>query len=326
MGAGAKSLNYFQSARFFIILMYFSAMKTLRIYLILLLSVYSFQALANTSFLRINNGVNLHIGVYEAYGAAKMDAIYLPGYADVFTNHEELFDNLNQQGIRVISFDYPNHGKTEVTIWNDLNLTTFTELASYVEEVEQKTREDKTRPLALIGWSTGGLLATRILQGLGSLNKTRKITHAALITPGVSVYTCVGDKLCTITNRTLTHDQNLMDRPISPLTPLTRPKFGAALMLNAHKSWENALPSKTKTLVFVAGDKTDKYAKSPQIKKWVEKQRSKFSSPVRAIQCNDAFHEMHNETNYYGGDQTKNNITNFLKNKIVKVQGRCRSF
>ncbi len=300
-------------------------MKTLRTILLILISLTTLSAMAQTSFMQVKDGVNLHVGIYEAYGQAKMDAIYLPGYADVFSNHEELFEKLNQQGIRVISFDYPNHGKTEVNFWNDLNLTTFTRLASYVETVESRTRQNKYRPLALIGWSTGGLLATRILQGLGELSKERNITHSVLITPGVSVYTCVGEKTCTISNRTLTHDQSLINRPVSPLTPLTRPKFGAALMLNAHKSWETSLPSKTKTLVLVAGDQTDKYAKSKQIKKWIKKQRSKYNVPVRAIQCKDSFHEMHNETDEFGGGQTRNNITNFLRNRILKASGRCLS-
>jgi len=266
------------------------------------------------------------MGVYDSYGPTTMDAIYLPGYADVFTNHEELFDQLNQNGIRVISFDYPNHGKTEVNFLNDLNMTTFSELATYVESIEKKTRQNKYRPLALIGWSTGGLLGTRILQGLGKLNQTRNITHAVLITPGVAVYTCVGEKLCYISNRTLTHNQSLMDRPISPLTTLKRPSFGAALMLNAHQSWKQGLPTKTKTLVFVAGDKSDKYAKSKKIKNWVRKQRIKFKSIVKAIQCKGAFHEMHNESEKFGGPQNRKNILAHLKNSTLLSKGACSQF
>ncbi|MCO4793743.1 MAG: alpha/beta fold hydrolase [Bacteriovoracaceae bacterium] len=301
-------------------------MKIFLTLMVLLAPIYTnAQSIVETHF-SPSDGVNLHVGIYSPVEQPKMDLIYLPGYADVFSNHEDLFKKLTDNGIRVISFNYPNHGKTEVNFWNDLNLTTFTRLASYVDFVEKKTRQDRKRPLALLGWSTGGLLTTRILQGLGNLSIKRKITHAVLITPGVSVYTCVGEKLCYISNKTLTHDKSLWNRPIHPLTPLTRPKFGAGLMINANKAWKSTLPQSVKTMVLVAGNKADKYAKTKNIKKWVRKQRSSFYKSITALQCTGARHELHNETTQFGGTLTRENIQSFLLNKTVKSSSVCRRF
>lgn len=294
--------------------------------LLLVASLDSFASMANESFLRPKNGVSLRVGIYQSEGEPKIDVLYLPGYGDIFTNHERLFKQLNQAGARVISFDYPNHGQTDVDFFNDLNFTTFRRLSQYVEHVEAETREDKSRPLAIIGWSTGGLLGTRILQGLGDLGKTRNITHAALIAPGVSVYTCVGEKFCSISNRTLTHDTNLHERPIHPQYPLSRPKFGSFLILNSLKAQAKALPKATKTLVMVGGEKADRYVKTGNVKSWVDKQRRQFKNSIKGIQCFGARHELHNESPVFGGPLIRQNIVAFINDLGLRSSSRCRRF
>ena len=89
------------------------------------------------------------------------DMLFLIGFGDRADNHGPLFNLMNEQGIRVISFDYPSHGESQCS---NINLESFTSLSFLAQEIEEKTRENINRPLFLSGWSTGGLLALRMIQ------------------------------------------------------------------------------------------------------------------------------------------------------------------
>lgn len=56
------------------------------------------QSIVETHF-SPSNGVNLHVGIYSPVEQPKMDLIYLPGYADVFSNHEVLFKQLQTMAL-----------------------------------------------------------------------------------------------------------------------------------------------------------------------------------------------------------------------------------
>jgi alpha-beta hydrolase superfamily lysophospholipase len=108
---------------------------------------------------------------------------------------------LVDNGFRVISFDLPSHGENSGLL-NEINLFPFTRLIDLLSSVERFTRILQSRPLILSGWSTGGLIVTRLVQSF-SERLDRKVNGVILFTPGVSVHTLIGEN-GFVTVRTLT--------------------------------------------------------------------------------------------------------------------------
>lgn len=257
---------------------------------------------------------SVHIGVFNPQVEPIADVLYLHGYGDRFENHKPLFKSLTDAKMRVIAFDLPSHGRSKTGQWDDLNWWSFQDLADLVRHVEQETIETHSRPLILAGWSTGGLIAIRMAQTYDSM--LREPSALVLFAPAVSVPICVGDTLCRITNRTLTHDKSLMDREISPALPLSRVNFASRLLYNASRSWE-PLPENLPTLVWIAGDKEDRYVKSHRLKEWAA-QQSISSENISAVQCKGAMHELDNETSIYGGVFVRDTSAHFIRAVINK--------
>jgi alpha-beta hydrolase superfamily lysophospholipase len=286
---------------------------------------------AETKFLSYGT-LKVHYGLYESTATKTVgDVLYFHGYGDTFENHQPLFKEFNRQGLRVIAFDLPSHGKTTGNHLDDLDWYSFSKIAEIASYVRLMNLGEFKRPLFLAGWSTGGLIATRIVQSeaMSSLFPTIKgvITYA----PGVAVKTCVGDSFCQITNETLTHNQNLQERSIYPESPLYRVNFATKLLLQVHTSWKEGVPSHIPTLVFVAGENEDRYVKSKEIKEWVRAQRSKYSSEITAFNCANARHELDNEPDEFGGSQVRLLSADFVRSIIdgrspKSVQGPCQSF
>jgi alpha-beta hydrolase superfamily lysophospholipase len=242
-------------------------------------------------------GLNVRTGIYPARGPVRGDILFLIGFADRLDNHGPLFQAWNDAGFRVISFDYPSHGETR-GILNHLNFYGIEDLAKIAQGVERNTREDETRPLLLSGWSTGGLLAVRLVQGrTGLLRKPRGLI---LFSPGVSVYPLVGDR-GFVTQKTLTSNPNPPHLgPIQPRSPLFVPAFSASLLAHTYLAQRAALPN-LPILVFTGGDKEDVYVKTKVVQKWVLSQRSRQVGSVAAVQCKGAWHELDNEPEPVGG-------------------------
>lgn len=297
-------------------------MKTL----ILLFSIFSsLSVFAKTEFIQFSKHLKLHTGVFGEIQNTKGDILYLHGYGDAFLNHQRLFNGLNKAGLRVISFDFPSHGKTESDAFGDLHFVSFTELAEMAEKVLGHYRKDTSRPLYISGWSTGGLLALRMVQDL-STHLNHQLKGMILYAPGVAVYPCVGEK-CFITNRTLNQDNSLQNREIKPNTPLTRPGFATKLVTNAALSWNEELPN-VPVQVFVASEDGDKYVISKKLKKWIAQKRSEGAN-ISALECKNAFHELDNETDAVGGRQVREMSQEFasstLRNKAPKkISGPCQ--
>ena len=127
---------------------------------------------------------------------------------------------MNNQGFRVIGFDYPNHGTTIARSFQDLDFTSFSKLTNIAVNILEKAGSPKDRPLFIVGWSLGGLIATRMVQELMPKKLLDRLEGLVLITPGVSVKPIVGDSvLGKISNRTLNHNPLLRERMIKPLYP-----------------------------------------------------------------------------------------------------------
>lgn len=252
----------------------------------------------------------------------KADMLFLIGFGDRADNHGPLYKLMNEQGIRVISFDYPTHGESRCS---HIDYEGFTSLSFMAQEIEEKTREDINRPLFLSGWSTGGLLALRMVQQ--NFLAERFIKGIVLITPGVSVYTFVGGD-GVIREKTLSQNPNPPHvAPPKPVSPFLTPVFASTIKLNAAIGRNARLPFYTPILVLVAGEKLDKYVKTPVLKKWIQNSRGSKDN-LLAFQCENSMHEMDNEINPIG-PTVRNLIKDFVVDQTAELipidQTACKS-
>lgn len=242
----------------------------------------------------------------------KADMLFFIGFGDRADNHGPLFKLMSEQGIRVISFDYPTHGESRCS---HLDHETFTSLSDMGQEIEEKTREDLNRPLFVSGWSTGGLLAIRMMQN--NFLAERFVQGLVLIAPGVSVYNFVGGD-GIIRERTLLQNPTPPHfGPPKPVSPFLTPIFAANLKFNSALGRKDHLPGHIPTLVLVAGEKLDKYVKTPVLKEWIKKERVSKKN-LTAFQCENSMHEMDNEIGTIG-PTVRNLIKDFVNNHNEKL-------
>lgn len=302
----------------------------MRIFMVIFLFSIVFQAHSKSElgFLKYNRSVTLHYGIYSPdNNDIKGDVLYFHGYGDRFTGHTKLFNKLNEGGFRVIAFDFPSHGKTLSPFFGDLDHQGFKSLSKMGQFV-YNTKIKNKKNLFLAGWSTGGLVAIRTIQKNWN-NIAHKVKGLLLYAPGVSVYPCVGNAFCHITNDTLNHNVALDERPIKPKTPLTRPAFASKLLLNAHNSWKSNLRD-IPTIVFAADTEEDEYVKGDKLIKWIKKQRIDFEQNIKAQYCPGAAHELDNELDRLAGSQVRHNslafLSNLAGNAINFQNGNCYNF
>ncbi len=289
--------------------------------LTVLVTIFSFPLFAGTKSFFLENSQSSHcqIRAFESKPVGKIvaDYFYFIGYGDRADNHKPLFDELNAAGIRVLSYDYPSHGLTNC---GHLNNNNYSNLMDYAELLESQTREDANRPVILSGWSTGGLLALRLAQTHRFSN--RIIKSLVLIAPGLSVYVFVGGD-GIIRDTTLTSNPNPPHlAPPKPISPLLTPPFSSTLIANGLIAREEGLPN-IPTMMFVAGNKLDSYAKTPELKEFV-REELKRGSNLKAFQCKKSMHEMDNEVEAIGGFVRKA-IAKFSVNPQSEIQntGEC---
>jgi alpha-beta hydrolase superfamily lysophospholipase len=235
--------------------------------------------------------VSLRIGVMEPEGEPKGDVLFLHGFADRFDNHLPLFEQWRGAGMRVIAFDYPSHGET---CGQGIDRYKINGVAALAADVVKSTEPSTDRPLMLAGWSTGGLLAVRMLEAPEIAPLGRPVKGAFLLAPGVDVALVVGDKTI-VTEDTLTSDPNPPHRgAISPKSPLETPIFAADLVLNARLSRRDPFPKDVPTVVVSGGEKEDVYVHTDGVKDWVKSRRDE-NARVYGVGCEGARHELDNE-------------------------------
>lgn len=235
------------------------------------------------------DGGNSKIRVGTMGRGDKGDVLYLHGFADRFDNHQPLFEELTRQGLRVITFDYPSHGESCGT---SINWFGFAELADLAGRIE--TAKRGRGPLYLAGWSTGGLLAVRMAQGVGS-SLSRPIAGMALFAPGVDVRTVLSVSESTLTrNRSAPHAG-----PPSPSSPAFRPLFATALLTNSFAA-SAQLSANIPTLVITGGQTEDEYVDTAGVEAWTTSQRN-GGAEMFGLSCAGGYHELDNEPEPMGG-------------------------
>jgi alpha-beta hydrolase superfamily lysophospholipase len=236
-----------------------------------------------TETLDLEDGLHVRIGTMGS--GSKGDVLFLEGFADRFDNHRPLFERFTAEGLRVITFDYPSHGET---CGRSLDRYGFADLADLAGKVERKKAGGG--PLYVSGWSTGGLLAVRIAQGIRRDALSRPIAGMALFAPGVDVKTVIA-----VSEDTLTSNPNPPHvAPPKPSSPAFRPLFAAALVVNAKLAAAEELPGSLPTLVMTGGEEEDRYVKTNGVIAWTEAQR-KDGADTTGLSCAKGFHELDNE-------------------------------
>lgn len=262
----------------------------------------------------LGGAVQTHYAIHYPAGTPVADVIYIHGFADTKDNHSPLFNAYLQSGARVLALDLPSHGRTR---GRDLNDLSFEDLAAIVTEFEATFVEDLDRPLVINGWSTGGLLAVRMLQSSSFAQFTRPVSGLILHAPAVAVPACVGSAICTVTNNTLTHDELLWNRPLSPPSPIVKPLFATKLFWNSLQSWNDTLPVSIPTFMIVGGETEDRYVMTPKLKEWAERQQAR-GAHIHVEQIAGARHELDNELVEFGSVRVRNRSSAFLREVALK--------
>ncbi len=298
----------------------------------LLSAALAFPSLASAKALRtfinelpaseIGMEVKLRVGIQDPEGEPVGDILYLHGFADRLDNHRALFDEWTSRGFRVISFDFPSHGDTSGAPINEF---TFTKLAQVAHIVERETRVDN-RPLLVAGWSTGGLLALRMVQADTLPKFEREIKGLILFAPGVYVRNFVGQPsleypLGEVTLETLTHDPHYSPAgELKPKSPGSHLWFALALRYNSILSQYQRLPTDLQTLIFVAGDHEDVYVRSRKLLKWSHWQILKGAN-IETVTLPGARHGVDFESIEFHGSMVRRRAGEFAL-EILKQSGR----
>lgn len=255
----------------------------------------------HTRMVRVHPNLSLRMGIMSSNWPKPVgDVIYLHGFGDRLDHHEPLFRTLSDQGYRVISFDWPSHGETQS---NSIDWYTLDEMAELVKFVERSSREEQTRPLFVVGWSAGGLLAVRMAQKGQFQSWGREPKAMVLHTPGVALRMIPGS-WGLITEDSLTSNALVPHRHSpQPASPYLKPLFSLRLLLNSIYSFHEVWPSKIPMLTILAGEELDRYAHTGHIKGWVQAQRSvnaALKPSLPGLFCPQAKHEIDNEVEPIG--------------------------
>lgn len=273
----------------------------------LLLTNFSF---AEEQMLNIGWGCDLRVVVESPKQVeAKADVLFLIGFSDRADNHGPLFSQLTQSGFRVISFDYPSHGKTKC---RSLGVYDLMSLARLARSVLQSSEIQSDRPLYVGGWSTGGLLAYRMMQQ--EMFYFRNVKGLVLLAPGLAVYKIPGDAGVVTLESLLSNPNPPHLGEISPTSPLLYPLFGADLIGHSIAARLQAVP-KVPILMILGGDEADVYAKTPKIKKWYKKLKAETPQFI-SYQCAQGKHELDNEIEPMG-QAVRDLFVDFLNEKAL---------
>ncbi len=227
-----------------------------------------------------------------AEGIARADLLNFHGYGDRADNHLPLFREFNSVGINAAGYDLPSHGETNGLL--RLDFFGFRALARQAIAIESAIRPPGDRPLILSGWSTGGLLLTRLVN-LGLLKEfNQPVPGMLLYAPGIYVRPLVGE-MGFITQRTLTPDPHPPhEGPIYPWTPFATPLFALNLLYNSWLAQKTPLPTNMDIALFLGGPNEDRYVLTKEILDWAEAQRA-LGAKIWIWHFEGAMHELDNE-------------------------------
>ena len=265
--------------------------------------------------------LNVRVGIQNPTGTPIADILYIHGFGDRLDNHQPLFRTWAQAGFRVIAFDLPGHGENSGA-YNELKNFSFRDLSNLSGKIEQDSKPEKSRPLILSGWSTGGHIVVRTIQQNWTSEFSRPISGAILFAPGISVRKdplTFGDGKGNVTNASLTHDPHPPHlgsiKPDSPFWNKSVLIFTIKLLEESVASFLTSYPLDIPTLIFTGGETEDRYVNENKIHEWVTTQNLSRSLsnhvPIANVSCPHAMHELDNELASYGAEEVRHIAASF---------------
>ncbi len=241
------------------------------------------------------------------------DIVFMHGHADRLDNHGVLFSRWRDAGFRVISFDLPSHGESNIL---PIDLYTLADFAGLVRLVEAATLDDPERPLFLAGWSFGGLITARIAQEPALVSGLSRTPDAILLlAPAVAPYPFAGgdgiSRLETLTN----NPAPLVAGPPSPAAPIQNPIFAGRLLWEAGQAHNKTFTLNVPVLVLAAGSEEDWYVNADGVIAWAKEQQARGVA-LQIVQCPYAKHFLENEP-YPIGPTVHQLTTSFLQQALV---------
>ncbi len=249
----------------------------------------------------------INVGTYAPRRADAATVIYLHGYGDTMNNHEELLSQLHGGGMRVLSFDYPSHGKSKGTIF----FWSIDDVAEIVHELLNSPvfragplAVNRQLPVILVGWSTGATIAIRTAQSWGSRVIPEDMRLAGVIgfAPGLPARAFVGDGISRLGMKVkaedLTRNPAAMKYPPNPdTTVLDSGRFAATLKVASEVAYWKGAPN-VPMLMFVADHQKDFFADAKSSAHWVNSAGKQL--PTFGFQCRGSFHGMEFEPDGIG--------------------------
>ena len=228
------------------------------------------------NFTVTHSGTDVQVGVLTQ-PAPRGTVLYMPGFADTIDNHETLLKSFRAQGMQVIAFDYPGHGKSggKIAWW------TLESLAEIIPTVlaDQRSGFDSSLPMILAGWSTGGTISIRIAQSWSHVIPSgTRLAGVIAYAPAVPAHIVVKVDKTKVTD-------GYMKRGPSPTSVPLVGKFAASITLQSRAAAGQSFPASMNALIIVAGD-DDHFAQSRPAVSWVKDQ----GEQVLGFQCVGSMH------------------------------------
>jgi alpha-beta hydrolase superfamily lysophospholipase len=240
----------------------------------------------------------VRVGVAAPARPARADLLFFHGHSDRMDNHQALFAAWRDEAVRVISFDLPDHGGTAA---GSLDTWDTDQLVTLASRVEERTREDRGRPLLLGGFSVGGELAyhaavhPQLLARFG-----RRPAGLVLLSPALAVQpVTAGDGVSR--QRALAHPGGPPLAAPAPAVPLANPLFAGGLLVQGLADRRLTPPRDLPVLVATGDAAQDRYIQVAAIRRWAVRLADE-DVPVDAIACPGARHAIDNEAWPVGRD------------------------
>lgn len=234
----------------------------------------------------------LRIGVMSPEAEPAADILFVHGHADRLDNHGPLFSAWREAGFRVLSFDLPSHGESNIL---PIDLYSFEDLVALMRLLDEATLEDPDRPLFVAGWSFGGLVVTRMAQQPDLFNALSRTPQGLILfAPAVTPYPMAGGdgvaRVSTLTN----NPHPPVAGPPSPTMPIQNPIFASRLLAEAWQAEQTLFPPQLPVLLIAAGETEDWYVNAAGVLAWAHKQ-AQGGAVIRTFQCPAARHALDNE-------------------------------
>lgn len=240
----------------------------------------------------------VRVGVAAPPGTPAADLLFFHGHSDRMDNHQALFTAWRDSGVRVISFDLPDHGGTAAGSLDTWSLDRLVELGS---RIEARTREDRRRPLLLGGFSTGGELCVHAVVHPDLLAQFgRRPVGLVLLSPALAVLPFTGGDGVSRA-RALTHPGGAELAAPAPALPLANPLFAGSLLVESRIDRTRTPPHDISLLVITADPADDAYIDVAAVQSWAVRVAT-ADVRVDALACPGSRHGVDNEAWPTGSD------------------------